>query len=962
MRLPSRCASALPWLALAVLTACSSKSRPRSLPVAAVSLAGVSHGQLVDLYGVAEPNGSKTLQLHRRDVLVGHELPDTGERSAYEVLSTPSGSGRPRVAIRHPVDSPAFAAAAAKLRARVSHLNLDGSTEALEIPWGSALELRFGGDLGLADGAFDPGASIQLLAGRDRVVSIRTIARGERLIVDPQMHGGVGSPAQHALVLGGPALPGVDNTSVAFHAVPPPPSQRAVQQAPRILGELGFFLERVDDLNEGVQQATVFKNGISHDIDRGDVLKFFVQGNTVPVVVTEIVADPTDDNLQPGVQHVRTRVLRSNQLEQIDPANLPNYPSNPQSPAGEAWLVANAPRAVLVAPYEAEQRNAAGTIEARDDLRNFVTFTPTPLPLASGQPSPPNENVSPFAGALVRFSSPIDLTTTRPLDTLFLATRDLLDPAGQQAFILAQNMEPAQFTEAKYFTPHLVHSRLTELTGNQRILRVQPPLGFYLDDEMRRVDEGQPFVNKRFKYYLHIVQGPRGITGLNGLPLEFGRLTAGLPGYVALPFSLDTRNNQSGAPLFPNNLVATVARRFEARDEDEQPSYYLPTEVQNPGTQTNVNAFPHDDLFGSVVYLVDGTLSARPTARIRQIVDNLNQTIPPPQNSAARYCPTQVGSEQQVATATAAIVFGQPIQNPLNPYGARLQSAWREIDVSLSRQDPLDFNLDVEAMYWAPFAGRPVIFDQFERVSLFLGHSEKRPENCLGAFGALPTMPNSGLATQFADNYVSDVDLSGNKVPGAAPHPAFVDRHLVVDPSQAITEPNGVNSYLPLPKFQRPYFVWRDERVMQQGAASRRRQRRQARRQQLRSLRPVAFPHGSRSLRHQWAGRPAAVQLGRLGQPRQLQPGADIATRRAHGRPGRLGRAAAADGLLDVSVAAVQRQHGMADLARRRLVVEPGLPGLFGRRRRPGSAPDREPEYVGLADRGGRLHAAGHAH
>ena len=49
----------------------------------------------------------------------------------------------------------------------------------MEVPWGSALELRFGDDLGLADGAFDPGASIQLLAGRDRVVPIRTIARGE---------------------------------------------------------------------------------------------------------------------------------------------------------------------------------------------------------------------------------------------------------------------------------------------------------------------------------------------------------------------------------------------------------------------------------------------------------------------------------------------------------------------------------------------------------------------------------------------------------------------------------------------------------------------------------------------------------------------------------------------------------------------------------------------------------------
>ena len=35
--------------------------------------------------------------------------------------------------------------------------------------------------------------------------------------------------------------------------------------------------------------------------------------------------------------------------------------------------------------------------------------------------------------------------------------------------------------------------------------------------------------------------------------------------------------------------------------------------------------------------------------------------------------------------------------------GARLQTVWREIDLSLSRSDPTDFNLDIEQMYWPPF-------------------------------------------------------------------------------------------------------------------------------------------------------------------------------------------------------------------------------------------------------------------
>ena len=35
---------------------------------------------------------------------------------------------------------------------------------------------------------------------------------------------------------------------------------------------------------------------------------------------------------------------------------------------------------------------------------------------------------------------------------------------------------------------------------------------------------------------------------------------------------------------------------------------------------------------------------------------------------------------------------------------------WREIDLSLSRVNPDDFNLDIEQMYWAPFTGTVLVF------------------------------------------------------------------------------------------------------------------------------------------------------------------------------------------------------------------------------------------------------------
>ena len=76
--------------------------------------------------------------------------------------------------------------------------------------------------------------------------------------------------------------------------------------------------------------------------------------------------------------------------------------------------------------------------------------------------------------------------------------------------------------------------------------------------------------------------------------------------------------------------------------------------------------------------------------------------------------------------------------------------------MSLSRTSPEDFNLDVERMFWAPFTGLPVTFDEFDDMSLFFGHSEFRVEPCVGSFSSLPTMTGSGLSRTFDRNYVSN--------------------------------------------------------------------------------------------------------------------------------------------------------------------------------------------------------------
>lgn len=188
--------------------------------------------------------------------------------------------------------------------------------------------------------------------------------------------------------------------------------------------------------------------------------------------------------------------------------------------------------------------------------------------------------------------------------------------------------------------------------------------------------------------------------------------------------------------------------------------------------------------------------------------------------SNLRHCPEKISGQDTVASNSAGVAFGSPIQNPLNPYGCRLQTLWREIDLSLSRIDPLDFDLDVEQIYWAPFTNGAITYDEFDRISLFLGHSEWRPEPCVGAFSALPELGDSGLKNNFSRNYASNNTPDGTRMNPPSPHPAYIDQRLVIDSALAFTEPNGINRYLPLPQFQKPYFVWRDQTSNLQGANS----------------------------------------------------------------------------------------------------------------------------------------------
>ncbi|MEE2887945.1 MAG: hypothetical protein VX951_11010, partial [Planctomycetota bacterium] len=152
-----------------------------------------------------------------------------------------------------------------------------------------------------------------------------------------------------------------------------------------------------------------------------------------------------------------------------------------------------------------------------------------------------------------------------------------------------------------------------------------------------------------------------------------------------------------------------------------------------------------------------------------------------------------------------------------------------EIDMSLSRTDPLDFNLDVEQLYWAPFAQNAIVFDEFDQMTLYLGHAEYRPEACIRSGSAFPSMPGSGLGIYFEKNYSNNLTGQGSTVDKEQKHPAYIDATMTISPKDAILETNRVNRYLPLPKFidgskasnlKDKYFVWRDEQKHYQGGVN----------------------------------------------------------------------------------------------------------------------------------------------
>jgi len=445
--------------------------------------------------------------------------------------------------------------------------------------------------------------------------------------------------------------------------------------------------------------------------------------------------------------------------------------------------------------------------------------------------APPGVDIDPNASVAFEFNKPIDLDQVDITANLLLAKPDNANESYADLM-----------TDPKQATLHVVPARLTDLSGDGTVLRLQPQLGFAHRDGVNEL------------YSAHILLEGEGLTDLAGNLLEvFDDISN-----PQQAWSVDFRINPNAAP----NQIGWHSYCFNAEDEDGS----LPGSV---------------DIFGQY-RLANGRLTGASGIRFKKSSSNnnladisrinrgecwdsgepdggnnpsgiwTNSTIPGQENNVYPGTPETENSLVLPATGTPACVpldangathqgllYWEPrmsdqvpagqapqvydpavphgigrIIEPMKPQGSRMQMRYLEDDFALTYTEASDFGLDVEQLYWSPFNDEVVLFDEFDRFTMSLGHSRKRAdENWFGAVddnadppafycGLDPRSLNSGLSDVFADNVLEGTEMV----------PVFEDRVYVINPNEIERDSFGV-AYVPFPRFDRSY-TWRDSRLV----------------------------------------------------------------------------------------------------------------------------------------------------
>ncbi len=451
---------------------------------------------------------------------------------------------------------------------------------------------------------------------------------------------------------------------------------------------------------------------------------------------------------------------------------------------------------ILRARYYDEVAYVGSTTEFvtdRDWRHEFVRLDPQPTGA-----SQPGTRIAPNASVSVEFTKPMDLDQVDNTSNFLITNTS----------VLAESFS-TQMDDPKRATARVVPTRLSDLTGDGTVLRLQPQMGFFHVPNAAEV------------YSVHVRLGAEGVIDLAGNPVDvFGDLSNPAVSW-SVDFSLD--------PQALENRVGWHSYLYESEDEDGS----LPGSV---------------DMFGQY-RLQNGRLAGADGVRFSRTADNQNmasisrilrgecwdadgdaQLFPAapvdgiglPHPGLLYWNPRmfdQIGPPNVPAVYEFYQILPQNVGRvvePHHPNGSRLQMRYIEDDFSLGYKQPSEFGLDVEQLYWSPFNDETIYYDVFDRYTMSLAHSGRRADVRFwvnpGDPMAMPPVPpfcqlvcpsmSSGLSNVFADNVL----------PGTQAVPVFEDRVYQINPNLAFRSPLNVK-YIQYPRFDRTY-TWRDSRLV----------------------------------------------------------------------------------------------------------------------------------------------------
>ncbi|MCC7061287.1 MAG: hypothetical protein IT456_00690 [Planctomycetes bacterium] len=410
--------------------------------------------------------------------------------------------------------------------------------------------------------------------------------------------------------------------------------------------------------------------------------------------------------------------------------------------------------------------------------------------------------VNPVSSVAIEFTKPMDLDQVDNLDNLLITNMSVATETFTQ-----------QMGDPKKATARVVPTRLSDVAGDGTVLRLQAPMGLF------------HAANVTETYCVHVKLGTGGASDLAGNSLKlFDDPTSPLDSW-SVDFRLD--------PAAPANLVGWHAWLFNDADEDGS----------LPGSTDIFGQFRLQGgrLYGAAgvrfsrdadsqnlqtISRIDGGECWDPAADSNEYFNTNTRLIPADQNGAPHpgllYWAPKMISRQDPPAVPQVYEYWQSLpQNvgrviePHNPHGSRMQMRYIEDDFSLDRRQPAEMGIDVEQLYWSPFNDETIFYDVFDRYTMSLAHSGRRPDIRYWLNPDAANAPNSVPFCQFVcaamNSSLSNV-FSENVLPGTTAVPVFEDKVYKINPNEAFRSSFNVK-YVPFPRFDRSY-TWRDSRLV----------------------------------------------------------------------------------------------------------------------------------------------------